>query len=354
MESQSLLVNAALFAAASAAIWWAGTRLERLADRLAVRTGLGHAFVGMALLAAATSLPELATTVTAIVLLDNPTLAVHNLLGGVAFQTGLLIVADLAQRERGALTYFTPRYSLLLQGVGLVVLLQLAITGVAAKGMPTVWSISVWSALLLASQLLVMYLTYRHRGRPRWTPSRADDAPDGARPHDANETSEPGPEDDQTPMSRLWLGFTGASALVLAGGWLATATAEVLAEQTGLGDAFLGATLLAAATSMPEISTTFTAARTGRYTLAISNIFGSNVFDVSLLFWADVLWRQGSVLAHAGMTVVFVAGLGSTMTCLFLWGLVERENRTVGRFGWDSAAALIVYLGGMTVLYFLQ
>jgi cation:H+ antiporter len=354
MESQSLLVNAALFVAASAVIWWAGIRLERLADQLAVQTGLGHAFVGVALLAAATSLPEVATTVTAIVILDNPTLAVHNLLGGVALQTGLLILADLAQRERGALTFFTPRYSLLLQGVGLVFLLQFAITGVAAKGTPTVWSISIWSVLLFASQLLVMYLTYRHRGHPRWTPSDADDTPDGELPRDAAPADEKGQEDDQTPASRLWLGFAGASALVLVGGWLATSTAEVLAEQTGLGPAFLGATLLAAATSMPEISTTFTAARTGRYTLAISNIFGSNAFDVSLLFWADLLWRQGSVLAHAEMTVVFVAGQGSAMTCLFLWGLMERENRTVGRLGWDSVAALILYLGGVTVLYFIQ
>lgn len=354
MESQSLLVNAALFVAASALIWWAGTRLERLADRLAVRTGLGHAFVGVALLAAATSLPEVATTLTAVVLLDNPTLAVHNLLGGVALQTGLLIVADLAQRERGALTYFTPRYSLLLQGVGLVFLLQFAITGVAARGVPTVGSISLWSALLLATQLLLMYLTYRHRGHARWTPSRADDTPRGEPPRDAGHEEAPGPEDEQPPLSRLWLGFAGASALVLAGGWLATATAEVLAKQTGLGPAFLGATLLAVATSMPEISTTFTAARTGRYTLAISNVFGSNAFDVGLLFWADLLWRRGSVLAHAELTVVFVAGLGSAMTCLFLWGLLERENRTVGRLGWDSAAALVLYLGGMAVLYFIQ
>lgn len=351
MESQSLLVNAALFLVASVAIWWAGTRLEGISDRLAVRTGLGHAFVGVALLAAATSLPEVATTVTAVVLLDNPTLAVHNLLGGVALQIGLLIVADLAQRERGALTYFSPRYSLLLQGVGLVLLLQVAIAGVAAKGAPTLASVSIWSALVLAAQVAVMYLTYRHRGRPRWTPTKDDDMPRGERP--AGDSGNEAEEDD-TPLSRLWLGFGGMSALVLAGGWLATSAADVLAKQTGLGSAFLGATLLAVATSMPELSTTFTASRKGRYTLAISNIFGSNAFDVGLLFLADLLYRQGSVLAHAENTAIFVAGVGSAMTCLYLWGLVERENRTVGRLGWDSVAALIVYAGGVTVLYFIQ
>lgn len=347
-----IISNVGLFLVAAAAIWWAGTRLERVCDTLATRTRMGHAFVGVALLAMATSLPELATTVTAVVILDNPSLAVHNLLGGVAMQTGLLIVADLSQKERGSLTYFAPRYSLLLQGVGLVLLLQIGIAGVAAGGVPSLWSISLWSVLLLLAHLGILFLTYRHRGQPRWTPTVEDDVPAGERPR-LNEERD-NARTGSKPLRWLWLEFGGCSVLVLAAGWLATHTADSLAEQTGLGSAFLGVTLLAAATSLPEISTIFPAARSGRYTLAISNVFGSNAFDVSLLFWADLLYRQGSVFAHAPPTVGFVAALGSVMTCLYLWGLVERENRTLGRLGWDSVAALIAYAGGATVLYFLQ
>lgn len=352
MSSQSPWINAGLFALATGVIWFAGTRLERLADVLSRRTGLGQAFMGVALLAAATSLPEVATTVTAVVLLDNPSLAVHNLLGGVALQTGLLIFADLVQKERGALTYFAPRYSLLLQGIGLLFLLQLAITGVAAKGTPSVWGVSVFSVLLLLAQLGVLYLTWRHRGRPRWTPTNEDDVPAEEEPEE--EPEEEAADPDPRSLTRLWAGFAAMSGLVLAAGWLATRCADGLAESTGLGDAFIGATLLALATSAPEVSTTFAASRTGRYTLAVSNVFGSNAFDVSLIFWADLLYRQGSVLAHAEPTVIFVGALGSAMTCLFLLGLVERENKTVGRLGWDSVAALLLYAGGVAVLYFIQ
>jgi cation:H+ antiporter len=127
-----------------------------------------------------------------------------------------------------------------------------------------------------------------------------------------------------------------------------------LAHQTGLGSAFFGATLLALATSLPEVSTTVAAARRGRYATSISNIFGSNAFDVGLLFVADVLYRNGSVLAHGGSSLVFMAALATGMTCIYLWGLMERENRTVWRMGGDSFAVLIVYLGGVTVLYFIQ
>ncbi|MPZ12656.1 MAG: hypothetical protein GEU89_20965 [Kiloniellaceae bacterium] len=58
-------------------------------------------------------------------------------------------------------------------------------------------------------------------------------------------------------------------------------------------------------------------------------------------------------MAHVGGAVVFVAAIGAVMTSIYLWGLMERENRTVLGIGWDSAAAVLVYLGGMSVLYFI-
>jgi cation:H+ antiporter len=80
--SYPLWLNALVFLLSAGIIWWAGIRLERYAATVSEQTGLGQAFTGMLLLAVATSLPEVATTVTAIIFLNNPTLAVHNLLGG--------------------------------------------------------------------------------------------------------------------------------------------------------------------------------------------------------------------------------------------------------------------------------
>lgn len=341
--------NLLAFAVAAAAIWWAGTRLERYADVIARRTGLGHAFTGMLLLAAATSMPEVATTITAIVILDNPSLAVHNLLGAVALQIGILALADGVARKRGALTYFSPRFVLLVEGVGLVLLLQIAVVGLTGGGVPTVLSISAWSVVLAAAYVAMMYLVHRYRGQPRWTPTQADDVPEGAPPPEPDDADR-----DGRSLRSIWIRFGAMSLIVLAGGWLAAQAADSLAEQSGLGSAFLGATLLAAASSLPEISTTFAASRHGRYTVAISNVFGSGAFNVTLLVVADVLYRGGSVLAHAEHTLVFIAAIATIMTCLYLWGLLEREDRVVWRLGWDSIAAVLTYVGGMTVLYFIQ
>ncbi|MFN2427242.1 MAG: sodium:calcium antiporter [Candidatus Binatia bacterium] len=351
MESWSLTFNAFSFLVAAVVIWRAGTRLEFLADKISRRTGLGQAFTGMLLLAAATSLPEVATTVTAVASLGNANLAVHNLLGGVAMQTTILVFADATMRRHGSLTFFSPTFALLVQGVGVVLLLQIAIAGITAKGLPEFHSVSLWVVLLVFAYVGTTYLVYRDRGQPRWTPSRRDDVPPEVR-EKQEEAEDDGAEtrDDESP----WLAFAGMSLVVLAGGWWATRTAEVLAEQTGLGEAFLGATLLATATSLPEVSTTFAAVRNDRYTVAISNIFGSNAFDVMLLALADILHREGTILASTAGTEVFIAAIGSILTCLFVWGLIERENRIVLRIGWDSVAAVLVYVGGMTVLFFLS
>jgi len=347
MQDQPPWLVALLFALGSAAIWWAGTRLEHYTDVIARRTGLGRAFAGLLLLAGATSLPELATTLTAVVLLDNPTLAVHNLIGGVALQTVVLVWADAVKGRRGALTWFSPAFVLLIEGVGLLMLLQLTILGMTARDAATVGGVSVWLILLALAYVGVLHLVYRYRGQPRWTPELSDDFP---REEPAHAPEEAGVEDER-PLGRVWWLFAFMSLVVLAGGWLSATTVEVLAAQTGLGDAFLGATLLALGTSLPEVSTTTAAVRQGRYTVAVSNIFGSNAFDVSLLLLADLLFRGGTVMAHGGETLVLVAALGSLLTAIYLWGLIERENRTVFGIGWDSAAALLAYLAGMVVLY---
>jgi cation:H+ antiporter len=310
----------------------------------------------MLLLSAATSLPEVATTVTAVTILNNPTLAVHNLLGGVAMQTGILAVADATKGRRGALTFFSPNFVLLIEGVGLVLLLQITIAGATADGLPAVFSISLWSILLLLVYAGVMYIVYRYRGQPRWTPSALDDVPEEVRGELGGieqDSQQPSDEGEGRSLRSLWLLFAALSLLVLLGGWLVTQTADVLAEQTGLGSAFLGATLLATATSLPELSTTIAASRNQRYTVAISNVFGSNAFDVTLLFLAELLYRRDTILKYAESSAVFVATIGAIMTCIYLWGLSERENRTVLGVGWDSAAALLVYVGGMTVLYII-
>lgn len=125
-------INLLLFPAGGAVVWFAGVRLEWLTDETSRRTKLGGAFAGLVLLAAVTSLPEIATVVTASVS-GNPSLAVHNLLGAVAFQVVILVIADLTGKRR-AISSFRPPYSLIMEGIGLLFLLGLTVCALTLAG----------------------------------------------------------------------------------------------------------------------------------------------------------------------------------------------------------------------------
>ncbi len=344
--------NAALFAAAAVIIWLVGSRLAAYADVIAERTGLGRAFVGLLLLAGATSLPEVASTVSATVT-GNPTLAVNNVLGSVVTQTAILAVADVLF-GRGALTYFVPRPTMLLEGALLIVLLAIVLVGVAVADVFSLFGVSLWTALLFAAYLLMLRRLQGYDRREVWRPV---DLPDDERDADAAES--PGAEGTQEKYgewstTHLVSMFAAGSLVILVVGVTLTRVADALAVQTGLGASFVGAVLLALVTSLPELSTTIAAVRLGAYSMAVSNIFGSNAASVTLVFLADVLHRDGPVLAAVDRSATFITALGIVVTAAYLIGMIERKDRAVLRMGYDSAAVLVLYVGGLAVLYVVR
>ena len=375
-EGYPLWINLAVFAGAAAVVWIAGSSLSRHADVIADRTGLGQAFAGMLLLATVTSLPELATTVTATAAGSLP-LAVANLLGGVSMQTAILAIVDGVIVGRAALTRRSPQPALLLQGLLVVALLAVTLAALALDGGPALAGIGVGSVALVLLYAAGMYATHAYEGHPRWQPIRSGgepgaatkgeargDAPPvgGANAADATDVAEAErvrrarlrERFEGTSTARVAASFGAAAVAILAAGWTVARVADALAEQTGLGATLVGFVLVATTTSLPEVSTTVSAARLGAYGMAIGNIFGSNAFDTTLLAVADVVHRDGPVLAAAEPWIAFAAALGILVTCAYLWGLVERSNRTVLRLGVDSATVLALYVSGVVVLYLVR
>jgi cation:H+ antiporter len=299
-------------------------------------------------------LPEIATTVTASAAGDAP-LAANNLLGGIAMQTAILAVTDLAV-VRGALTFFTPRSVLLVQGVLLALLLALVLCGVVVGERFSLLAVGLWPLVLFGVYMLTLYETYRYQGHQRWQPTgdtNSGKAGEEQQP-DEGRQKEQGRAGQSDGLGRLFAVFAALSLVVLAAGWTVARVGGALAEQTGLGGSFIGATLVAVATSLPELSTTVSAARAGAYSLAVSNIFGSNALLVALFLPADIAYRDGLVLDAVDQSAVFGAAAGVAVTCVYLWGLLERQDRTVLRAGWDSAIVLVFYLGSLVGLYLLR
>jgi cation:H+ antiporter len=128
-------------------------------------------------------------------------------------------------------------------------------------------------------------------------------------------------------------------------------SAEVIAVQSGLQSSFIGVTLLAAATSLPELSTTIAAARLGAFTMAISNIFGSNLIMVVLLLPADMLYRDGPILQATGKPEYLALVSGILVTAIYVVGLLVRRKPQIFGMGVDSAFVLAVYVLSLIAFY---
>lgn len=330
-----LWLNALAFGCGAVVVWFAGTRLARHADAIAEITGLGSALIGMLLLGGITSLPEIAVSTTASLSGSAP-LAVNNILGGVAFQVVVIAIGDAALRGR-ALSSAPPAGAVILQAMFLSLLLCLVAAGVIATDVGAFGiGLGTSSILLLAIGML-------------WGLSR--------RPDDAEDTSAGEDEHSRQPkgsLSRELMITTVLAVVIVAAGFVLARTSEVLAVQTGLGQSFVGAILTSISTSLPEISTVLGAVWIRRYVMAFSDIFGTNIFDIALLFLVDTVYLGPLVLNEVGAFSAVAAVLGIAVTLIYAVGLICRPRRTWLGLGPDSIAVIIVYLSGAALLYTLR
>ena len=366
-EQWSLWLLAGVFAASAAVVWAAGSRLAGYVDSISGRTGMGQGFAGMVLLGGITSLPEVAVSVSAS-LTGEAGLAVNNLLGAVAAQVALLTLAD-ALIGRDALTSKVVKPVVLLQAALNVVLLALVAAAVTA-GDVAVGGVGAWSAALLLGYFASVWALSRYRRRMPWTvnpdtdgsagrPAKAEGK--GTARHegeedepDRNEKAGGGGASERLSLRALVLRTAAAAACILAAGYLLSQTGSAAAAKSGLGSAFFGATFLALATSLPEISTMVGAVRLRRFEMALGDIFGTSLFNAALIFLIDALAPGPPVLSRVGAFSAFGALLGLVLTAVFMAGVIERRNRTVLRMGWDSLAALAFYAAGVAVLWTLR
>jgi cation:H+ antiporter len=328
---------AAAFVAATLAIGFAGTRLARTADRLADRTGLGEAFVGVLLLAGATSLPDFAATLSAAIA-GRPELAMSNAMGSMAANLAFLGVADIVYRKAN-LEHAAASEANLSQAALLIALLSLAL--LAAVSPPVdLWGVHPVTPAIVAGYLFGLRLVRGAQESPMWrprvTPQTVEDRPArGARKGKAG---------------ALWLEFALLAAFTALAGWALMESAKALADLTGMSDSLAGGVLTALATSTPELVTTIAAVRRGALTLAVSNIVGTNCFNTLVIAAGDLGYRDGPIYADVSALEIMWGMAAIFMTAVFLLGLVRRETYGPGRIGFESVLILAAYGGMVAVL----
>lgn len=329
----------ALFALSAAAVWLGGSRLAGLVDALTTRTGMGQAFTGMLLLGGVTSLPEAAAVSTSAAF-GNAPLAVNNLLGTASINVLLLALADVIY-GRDALTRAAARPAVLIQGV-LSMILAALVALIAAAGDVALFGVGAGATLLAFAAVGALWLSSNFPSRHTWEAMNEEGRPEG--------DDEGGGGEDDRSTAQLASGVVGCGLLILGAGFVLSTAADALAQRTGLAAGLVGFVLVGFATSLPEVSSVVAAVRLRRYQMAIGDVFGTNIFNVLLIFLADIIYRGPPVLAEAGRFEVIGAILAVLMTGVFVVGLLERRDRTILRMGYDALAAILLFAAGLALL----
>ncbi len=325
------------FLATALVIVFAGVRLARYGDMLGEKTGLGRSWVGLVVLAATTSLPELFTGLGATALANLPNIAIGDILGSCMFNLLILSFMDALQPE--------PLSTRAHQSHALSIGLGLLLTGIARLGLltserlPAIFWIGPYTPALLVVYVVSMRLLFTHEQKVR-----------------TRETQEVAAEllYAEVPLRRVVVHYTVAAAFVVGAAlWLPRLGAE-LARQTGLGEAFVGSLFIAITTSLPEIVVSLAAVRIGAIDLGVGNILGSNLFNLFILGLDDVFYRHGPLLAVADASHDVAVVAIVVMNALFLIGLTYRVMTKRFVIAWDTGAIAAVYGLTMVLMYLLR
>ena len=330
-----------IFLAAAGAVWGAGQYLSDSTDALDKRLGLGEALGGAILLAIATNLPEIAITASA-ALAGSIGIAVGNILGGIAIQTVVLVILDVATGKDEALTTRAASLVLVLEGLLVVVMLAIVVMGAQLPAAHLPAHLEPASVLLAAFWIEGIFLINRARRGLPWQDATGT-AP-GGQPKPMGHSKKAAAE--KLSLARAASIFTVAAAVTLIAGIVLEQSGDQIAGHLGLSGVVFGATILAAATSLPEVSTGIASIKLGDYQLAFSDIFGGNAFLPVLFLLANILSGK-AVLPQAQKTDIYLTGLGIVLTVVYLWGLITRPRTVVLRMGLDSLTVLVLYAAGI-------
>lgn len=339
-EDQGLLANLTVFAAAAFAVWLAGARLVRYVDRIADKTGIGRGLLGIVLLGGVTSLPEMAVSYTAS-FAGQSDLAVNNLLGSASLNIVIIAVAD-ALIGRDAITSMLASANVLLQGVLGMLMLVLVAAATLSPDLPLLGA-SAWTWSLLAAYASAVWILARSQAEGAWKATFLPTTPRAA-----------AVSSDDEALHKDVVKTAATAGVILIAGFFLSKTGEAIAEQTGLGSSFVGFVLLGAATSLPEVSTVIGAVRLHRYEMALGDVFGACLLNVTHLFGVDLLFAGAPVLSEVGRFAGFSALLASVLIGVYLIGMLERRDRTIARMGYDSVGVIVLYVAGVGILWQLR
>jgi cation:H+ antiporter len=293
-------------------IFYCGTKLSYYGDVFSKKTGLGGGFIGVILLGAITSLPELITTISSVSLVKNVNLAWGNILGSNLLNLSILGFADIFIKNSSKLRIFdkgnilTANFSIIITAIALIGIL----TG---KDFILFNHLSIYTVIILIVYFSGSYILYRN-----------------AKKEQLNNIEVKKDEDFYNISNgKLFLIFLINALLIIVAGINVTYACNDIAKITGLGSTFVGTLFLAVTTSLPEIVVSVSSIKLGAISMAGGNILGSNFFNISILGFSDLFYTKGtgSLYLDAAKINALTGIMFIIITNIIIAGMIYRSEK---------------------------
>ena len=133
-----------------------------------------------------------------------------------------------------------------------------------------------------------------------------------------------------------------------------TNSADEIANITGVAKSFIGVLALAFVTSLPEVSTSIAALRQNAPDLAVSNLFGSNSFNILVLAIADFLYDEGSLFGNMDDGALIAGLFAILIMSLCVWMVLIRKPVKLFSFTGPSMTLIAALYGaGLFLVFYL-
>ena len=301
-----------------AGIVFGADQLVAGAVSIARRFKVSDFVIGAAIVGVGTSMPELVVSFIG-ALNGNPDVAIGNVVGSNIFNV-LGILGLTALFFPIAVSKTNMKFELPVC-IGVSVLLTLLVFNFFAGGAPVI-SPPDGIVLLLCFALFMWYSFYRDRKAGK----TADEAP---------------AEEDKTPLWLALVKVVGGLAVLITSCDFFVDNAVLIAKSFGVNDAFISLTLIACGTSLPELAASVAAALKKNTQLALGNVIGSNIFNIT---WILGLSSQVMPLNSSGITAVDYCVMIAAAIIPMIIGFKGKIGRTAGGFLFICFIAYNYYL----------
>jgi cation:H+ antiporter len=307
-----------------------GELLVRGAVAMAERLGVSPLLIGLTVVAFGTSAPELALNLAAAAN-GNSGLSFGNIVGSNIANLGLILgVASMIQPMR-------VHASVIRRELPMMIVATLVATGLALWPTPDALfgageGYTRWDGAILVG-LFALFMLYTYRAARRQRGPKSDTL-------FVQEVVEFSEVEKKRPLSIALFLFTAGLVMLIVGGKLSESGAAGIARELGWSDEVIGLTVVAVATSLPELATSVIAARKGHADIAVGNVVGSNIFNVTLVLGVTSCVHPVELPAR-GIESLFMMVLLS----LLLIPMSRTHGRMLSRF--EGFILLLLYAGAM-------